>query len=308
MKNAIRILCLLLALLLAEYAVAENAEDTEPMAEQNLPEEWILKNRSDSWNRVVTIEGKNFVFYAQNSPEYSKIWVGDGFQTNVGEGACASHALANTIVNSVPYENLPKIQDLALYPITIDTHNILWNHGIREEDSFAITRNEDFFRYFSLAILNIKGGNNREYFGRSVDFANAGWFAEAAGLFGLTMQQTYDVWECVGAVENGAAMAIVCSGGTDSIIANRFGHFFTMAYATEDRVYFLDSLVRDSFPLDTGGIIHFQEPGVLWVERQNVDKLSLYGTKYIVWPAETRTEYTPELYDEIIALSNTPLE
>ena len=299
------LLCLLLALaLLPLCAVAEG----EVPEEENLSEEWLLKNRSESWNRVVTIEGRNFVFYAQNSPEYAKIWVGDGFMTNVGEGACASHALANVLVNSVAYEDLPKISELALYPITIDTHNILWNHGVREEDSFAITRPEDWFRYFSLAILNIKGGNNREAYGRSVDFATSGWFVQAASVFGLELKQTYDVYECVDAVEQDGAMVVVCSGGSDSIIANRFGHYIAMAYVTEDRVYFLDSLVREAFPLDTRGIIHIQEPGVLWVDRQNVDKLSLYGTKFIIYPAANRTEYTPESYDELIRLSNTPLE
>ena len=301
MKSVARILCLLFILLLASCAFAETPEG------EALSEEWILKGRTGSPNRVVTIEGRNFVFYAQNSPEYEKIWVGDGYKTNIGQGTCACHALANTLVNSVLYEDLPKIRELALYPITIDTRNVLWNHGIREENSFAITRSEDFFRYLSLAITNIKGGNNRQDHGRAVSPASAGWYTDMADLFGLTMTQTYDVWECVDAVEKGA-MVIVCTGGADSIIANRFGHFFTMAYATEDRVYFLDSVVRDRYPLDAEGLIHIQEPGVIWVDRQNAGKLSLYGTKYIFYPAENRTEYTPELYDEIIRLSNTPLE
>ena len=264
-------------------------------------EEALLKSCTDSYNRVVEIEDRSFVYYAQNSPEYAKIWIGDGYGKNVEGSTCSCHSLANAIINSIAYENLPLLRNMAKAPITIDTHNILRNRGMREELSFEISKDADLFRYLSLAIINIAGGNNRR---RHNEVASSWYFKEALETVGLKYDQTYDMEECAKAAEEYGALTICCTASKDSPIANKFGHYMLLVYATEDKVYFLDSIVRDEYKLDKKGYMHIVEPGVAWVNRSNLYDLCFFGTKYIVYPAENRTVYTQEMYDQLIRESN----
>lgn len=288
---------MLILLLLAAAATAESDS-------ANLSEERKLKSRSESYNRVVEIDGKTYVYYAQNSPEYGDIWIGDGYKYTVAQSTCACHALANCMVNSLNYETLPEIRQIATSPIRIDTRNILMGRGVKEEESFEICRNEDFFRYYPLVLINLSGGNNASY-GRYVQFASPSYFQSYLAKSGLTCEVvTKDLDRCMEAVEKEGAMVISCTAGSGSPIARQFGHYLTMAHVSGDQVWFLDSLARDTYPLDSGGIIHVQEPGVIWVAKEDVQKLSLLGSSYIVYPAENRTEYTPEMYAELIRKSN----
>lgn len=289
------ILFIIAAVLLLSAAACSYAEESAAT------EEMRLKSRTDSYNRVVEIEGHTYVYYAQNSPEYEKIWVSNNFAANVGESTCSNHALANAIVNSIAYESLPKIQAMAINPIRIDTRNILMNRGIKEEESFEIKENADFFRYLSLAIINIAGGNNRRHFNR---VSSSWYYKNALETVGLRYEQTYDIEECAKAAEENGALTICCTAGKGSPIANKFGHYMLLVYATEDKVYFLDSFVRDKYKLDKYGYMHIEEPGVVWAYRSDLPKLSFTGTKFIVYPAEDKTVYTEDMYAELIRESN----
>lgn len=286
---------LVTVLFIAINSIAEEAVSTEEIK---------LKSRTESFNRVVTIGDRNFVFYAQNSPEWDEIWVGKGRLATVGGNTCAAHSLANVLVNCAPYEKLPMVQELAPYPIKIDTNNISLWQGIKEENSFEIKENADFFRYLPLAILNVATGNNSSY-GSNTQFGTTNYYKLYFNKMGIEYKQTYDLKECIDEIINNHAMVIVCTGSKSSPIANKYGHYFVMAYATDDKVYFLDSIVRNEYKLDKKGYMHIDEPGVVWTERENVKNLCLFGTKFIIYPSEDATPYTQEKYESLINESNS---
>lgn len=300
MKRNLKLFAFILGVALLLSACAYASEETE-----ELSEEWKLKTRSESYNRVVTIGDKSFVYYAQNSPEYEKIWVGDGFLATVGDSCCACFSLANAVVNSSDYDALPLIRENALYPIKIDTHNILMGHGTNEDLSYEIDRTEDYFRYFPLALINNAGGNNKSYGNR---FASPGQFKKIFETLHLKYAQTSSLNECVEEIQNNGALVIVCSGSEASPLAPKFGHYLVMASVQGENVYFLDSVYREEYTLDKKGIIHVQEPGVIYVDKADLKRLCLFGTKYIVYPSELKTTYTQSDYDDIIKKSNTKME
>ncbi len=282
--------------------VLQTAENQEWTESGDLTEEWKLKSRNVSFNKVVTIKDKNFVLYAQNSPEYCDIQAGKSGSCTVGGSMCSAFALANVLINVVNYDDLEILKNIARSPIKIDTKSVMIGKGVREKDSFELTRNEDIFRYFPLALINIIGGNN---VGFGNGLGNTGSYKLFFQRMGIRFEKTKETKDCVEAVKNDGAMAVICTGSAASPIANQYGHYFVMAYVDGDRVYFLDSIMKNTYELDKYGIIYVQEPGVFWVDRENLKKLCLYGTKFIVYPNEDHTVYTQEDYDAYINLSNT---
>lgn len=264
-------------------------------------EEWKLKGRNASFNKVVEINGRHYVVYAQNSPEYSEIKAGENGSTNVGGSTCSSFALANVLINTVNYDDLKLVREIARSPIKIDTKSVLIGKGIKEADSFELSRDEDLFRYFPLALINVIGGNNVGY---GNGLGNTGSYKTFFKKMNIRFEKAKKLEGCVDAVENEGAMVVICTGSAASPIANQYGHFFVMASVKDNRVYFLDSMFRSIYKLDKDGIIFVQEPGVFWVDKENLGKLCIYGTSFIVYPNENRTEYTQKDYNELIEKSN----
>ena len=286
----------------AQQTAEENNNNIKIVDDETLSEEWKLKNRSASFNKVVTIKDKTFVLYGQNSPEYCDIGIADQ-KTTIGGSACSAFALANALINSLSYEDLPILRTIARYPISIDTKNVSYGKGYKESMSFELARDEDLFRYFPLAVINIISGNNVGY---GNGMGNTGTYRLFFKKLELETKKTQSLAECMEEVESKGAVAVVCTGSKESPIADKFGHYFVMAYVDGERVYFLDSYVRNTYKLDKNGYIYVQEPGVFWVDKDNLKKLCIYGTKFIVYPKENRTVYTQEDYNRIINLSNQP--
>ena len=281
---------------LAEVQVEDDPDETS--------EEWKLKRRNASYNKVVEINGRHFVVYAQNSPEYSKINAGENSSTNVGDSSCSCFALANVLINTVNYDDLKLVREIARSPIKIDTKSVLIGKGIKEALSFELNRDEDLFRYFPLALINVIGGNNTSY---GNGLGSTSTYKMFFKKMNIRFEKAKKLEGCVEAVENGA-MVIICTGSAASPIANQYGHYFVMCSVVDNRVYFLDSMFRSTYKLDKNGIIFVQEPGVFWVDKENLNKLCIYGTSFIVYPNEDRTEYTQKDYDTLINKSNTKIE
>ncbi len=284
------IISLLLSLMpasLAEFAVTD--------------EERALKSRTESYNGVVEIEGDTYMIYAQNSPEYGDIFIGGGYKTTVKDSACAACTLANILVNMVAFEDLPRIRDLSLFPIRIDTKNVSREQGYFERCSFEIKRNEDYFRYFPLCILNITSSNNKGIGNRH---NTAGYYRTFFECLGVENKITYDLEEALEEVSRNNAMVGLCVGGGKNPISRIHGHYLAIAKVKGDKVYFLDSIYTDVYEKDTKGVIHVQEPGVFWVYKDDLDSIGIHGALYIAYTKENRSIYTQEAYDRFIAESN----
>ena len=87
-------------------------------------EEEILKSR-ESWVKIVDVEGRSLLVYAQNSPEWADLYMTENIKTNrrFGEAGCAVTALANATVNLIPMERLKAITEIMQSPVAFDSVN-----------------------------------------------------------------------------------------------------------------------------------------------------------------------------------------
>lgn len=264
-------------------------------------QEELLKTDPDgSYTVVDEINGKNFLVYAQNSPDWGKMTAGKEANAPIRQALCAVFSLSNIIVNSVSYDNLDAMLPLMIRNPCFDTKTVAYNKGYNRKFKFVVDCQEDFLRYFPLCIANMISGNARFSTG---DLRSRGFYKRILTQYGLEFQETQSLNECIEFVRQGA-LASVCTGGGSSPIAPNFGHYFVMAAVDDEYVYFLDSMFRDNYKYDKKGIIEIYAPGVFRVTMENVDKLSISGTKIIVWTSENRTEYTSEMLEEAIRISN----
>ncbi len=290
---------LLLSMLLTAPAGGRPAR-AEYTDETGRTQEEVLKERAaeNSFTKTVSLLGRNYVVYAQNSPEWAMIRVDKG-KSNMRDSMCCAVVLANLLVNCVPYGELSRISSLAPRPIQLDTVNLCWRMGNKPEYKFTVTEEADFFRFYPLCVGNLMTGNNH----RKGDYFQTRFLYDAAlEACGLTFEKTKDLERCIDAVAQGA-VAAVCSGGRASPIAPEGGHYLVLAAADDEELYFLDSQFREAYKADVRRIIRVMEPGVFAVKREKLRYLMLTGENVIVHPREDCTEYTAERLAEIIAES-----
>ena len=101
-------------LLIFSCAAAETSSVTEEEA---------FRSRSATYNGIRSFCGKTYVYYAQNSPEWDKVGLGKG--NTVGGAMCATTALSNVIVNSVPCVMTPSGFPYIIFPGNVGNENSL---------------------------------------------------------------------------------------------------------------------------------------------------------------------------------------
>lgn len=288
------IACLLvLAVLTPVFGVA----DIDPAFIQ---EELLKTSPEVSYTAIHEINGKNYIVYAQNSPDWGKITAGVKGDAPIKTALCSVFSLSNIIVNCVPYKNLDAMLPLMIREPNFDTKTVAYNRGYNRKFKFVVNCLEDYLRYYPLCLANMISGNVRFSAG---DVRSRGYYEKLLTQYGLEYVETQDLEECIELVRQGA-MASVCTGGGGSPIAPNFGHYFVMASVDDEYVYFLDSVYRDKYKYDKKHVIEIVTPGVFRVTLENVTKLSISGSKFVVWPDENRTNYTDEMLEEAIRVSN----
>lgn len=289
-----RALCLLLAAVFAlmpTYGLAVIPSYSES-------EETVLKSR-ESFTSVAEVNGRNLIYFAQNSPEWDAMRI-DSTSKSFGKNYCSILALANALANCVPYEELLDIGSLARLPFRVDSTHADYEGGYEKSHKFIINRNCDILRFLPLVIASISTGNNHSRYNDTMIASHYLSFFEA---FGLDCSRTSSFDVCYDALRKGA-FVITCTGGSDSPIAPKYGHYFVLADIDDEYVYCLDSVYRDSYKDDKHHIIQLIQPGVFRFAIEDARKMNLYGTKYIVYPKGDCPCYSPELLEQIIEESN----
>lgn len=286
----IRTLALLLSLLMACPALGD----------EKISEEDALKSR-ESATRVVTILGRNYLYYAQNSPEWKNLVIDSDPESKhiFGDSACMIAALANCVANSINVWDMDRILYKTRYPVRIDTHSAVNGRGVGAALKFEITEISDVLRYFPLVIGNyIGGGNNRtgEHNRKSSAF-----YRNVLDMFQLDWEKNGDITDAMHALDAGK-MVIACSGGVRSVIAEG-GHYFVLVGRKDGYVYVMDSYLRDSFPMDGGHLIEMLEPGVWRFHEVDIYRIPIL-VRYIVTPNADRTIYTKAFLDDYLSRSN----
>ena len=286
------LLCVLMGLLPLLAAAEEEA----------LTQEQQLKSK-ETWTHSVQVLGRDYLLYAQNSPEWARMQTMVDDDLYFGDAACMVTSLANVLVNCVPYPDLPRILEVTKGPIRVDTRScVAGRPGVRQEERFEITQEADFLRYLPLVFDNYASGNNIHHI---TNPHLMGFFPKLLQLYDVVWEQKITMEDAITALEaDMGAMVIVSSGGQGSIMTTN-GHFFCAVGCRDRYMYFLDSYVRDKYPLDHNHIIEILEPGVIRVQYSNLRKLPIMY-KYLVYPDEFAYPYTQDRIDEIFWLSDHP--
>ena len=268
------VLMLLLLLPVVGGAVKPNYDESE---------ESILKSRS-SYTTTLSVNNRSLTYFAQNSPEWSDLRVSDESWRTMGESECSVLALANTLVNVLEPDQIPAILDLAKKPVMVDTKQAGYKGGYSKEYKFVIGTPDDIIRFLPLVIANITSGNNTFGFQDSFIVSSYKKFFKH---FDLEYSLTSESAVCYDALAKGA-MVIVCSGGSDSPIGPKFGHYFVLAGIDDEYVYCLDSIYRNKYPDDRKNVIELIQPGLFRYRIDNSRQMQMHGTKYIVYPARNK--------------------
>ena len=282
-----RFLLLLFIILLFSFVIAKAETEEE-----------ILKSR-ESWTKTVKVGNRSFLLFAQNSPEWSKLYMMENAKTNrrFGEAGCAVTAFANATVNALPLEQLHEITKIMQSPLAFDSVVLARYYG-RTEGRFLPKEDCDFVRYWPLILANLAEGNNLRKHHEAQGPSFYSWVLEH---FGLKYTATADTQEALDALKNGA-MVVSCSSGQSSPFS-KIGHFFTLCAIDNESIYILDSYFRDIYPKDKRRVLKILSPGFLRVSLDDIQFLGLQ-TKYIIWSTENATEYTPEKWSAILEESN----
>lgn len=268
------------------------------LAASAMTEQDLLCRRTSSFNGLRNICGRTVVYYAQNSPEWSKIGLAD--VGTVGDSMCAAAALSNVIANCVPYSDIGQIGTITRFPVRIDTHNIALNSGIAPKSRFVIQNLCDYFRFLPLCIGNYAAGNNKT---GSTEARCTGYYERILNAYGLDFSTSRDIDFCIECLEEGAYV-IACTGGSSSPIAPMGRHYFVLSAINSGYLYCMDSYCRDRYKYDRDHLIEIVEPGIIRVPVTRLKYLSLHGTMFIIWPDSPGT-YSEQLYNQIILESRS---
>ena len=187
-EKTARLFALLSALCLLFLAACAGAEEAERTRAQE--QEALLKS-AESYTKVVNILGKNYLYFAQNSPEWTQLFSQEGRKNNLrfGDSGCAIAAFANATVNVLPMERLSEIAGIMQSPVYVDTFCLARRYG-KDEDRFLIDSDADRLRFWPLVVANMAAGNNTFRFKTD---RSPGFYKTVLDHFGLRYLYTPDV-------------------------------------------------------------------------------------------------------------------
>ena len=285
----------LLSLMLALLSFPARA-DNAPASEEAI----IKESYRTAYDRLITVNGKTWVFYAQNNPVMGKAYSRYPDRLRVGDSSCAPTALANAIVNSVPYESIDTIAQLLRRPMRIDSGIVQQYREFATKPKFYPEATCDYFRLLPLVIINYAMKNNNSGI---TDYRSTQYYPYILDAYGIPYDRNEDVSVCLEEIRDNGAIVITCTGTRDSPISQTVGHFFLLLTVDDEYLYCMDSFVRDEYPLDQKHWIEILEPGLFRVKLEDAEKLCLTGSKFIIHPL-VQNQYTEETYRQIIEESD----
>lgn len=260
-----RLIIILLSCLLPFAVLAEQASQKET--------ERDFFDSKASYNRSIRLpNGKQLQFYAQNSPEWAKLYYTEkplGF-INFGDGGCVPTALANALINLVDVQELPRLRELSRHDYMLDSMAVNARLGKPFRSKFVLDGAEDYTRFLPLVLGQYFIGNNPF---RSNGFKSTSFYKDVMDKMNLHYEQLNSIHDADAVLARGGYV-ITSSGGWSSPISQG-GHYFLLVSKDSEYVYFLDSLVRQSYKKDFQKIIEIVEPGLVRVRIENIKKLKL---------------------------------
>lgn len=216
---------------------------------------WMLYGQNDpSWKRLI--------FEVPNSSRHRPF----------GDGGCGPTSIALAIANLVPKEELPKIRDYAENPLgyVFCTCCIGNSHCHKGHLPYQLQTPDDYLRYFPLAVADFAMGNNtlgvqgrHDSYGTNMSYLDA-----ICGIYGIQVQRVRSLEEALPALRNQNTMAVSCVTGSYTPFTQN-SHFLVLAHATDEYLYVLDPLRRETYERDRYGVVEVLTPGLVRVRIEN---------------------------------------
>lgn len=231
----------------------------------------------ESVSGYATAEGAGtWMVYGQNDPLWDRMIfevANSSRKRPFGDGGCGPTSIAMAIANLVPAEKLPKIRDYATHPLGyVFCTCCIGDHWCDQGHvPYQLKTPEEFLRYFPLAVADFAMGNNvfgvqgrRDSYGTNMSYLEA-----ICSVYGISMKGVRSLDEALPYLRRKDTMAIACVTGTSSPFTNN-SHFLVLAQVTDEYIYVLDPLRRESYAgLDDYGILELISPGLVRIRLED---------------------------------------
>lgn len=251
-----------------------------PMPPSDAPVVWLNHQGLDASKSVsgyATAEGVGtWMVYGQNDPLWDRMIfevAGSSRKRPFGDGGCGPTSIAMAIANLVPAEKLPLLNDYAAEPLGY----VFCPCGIDDRwcdvghVPYQLKTPEDFLRYFPLAVGSFAMGNNtfgvqgrRDSYG-----TNMSYLESICSVYGISVRSARSLEEALPYLRRKDTMAVCCVTGTYTPFT-RTSHFMVLAQVTDEHIYVLDPLRRDTYgEQDPRGIVEIITPGLVRVRLED---------------------------------------
>lgn len=237
----------------------------------------------------------SWMIYGQNDPRWNRLIFevpNSSRRRPFGDGGCGPTSIAMAIANLVPKEDLPKIREYALNPLgyvfcTCCIGNSWCDVG---HVPYQLNTPDEYLRYFPLAVADFAMGNNtlgvqgrRDSYGTNMSYLDA-----ICSIYGITVTRVRNLEEALPYLREGNNIAVCCTSGTYSPFTNS-SHFMVLARATDDYIYALDPLRRDSYETwDHYEVLELLTPGLVRVKLENAQVCHFNTINILSYQPETK--------------------
>ncbi len=265
-----------------------------PIPESDAPVIYLNQQGLDARDSVsgyATAEGVGtWMVYGQNDP----LWDRTIFEVSnssrrrpFGDGGCGPTSIAMAIANLVPAEKLPKLNDYASHPLgyTFCTCSIDDSFCDLGHVPYQLRTPEEFLRYFPLAVGSFAMGNNTfEVQGRRDSYGtNMSYLDAICSIYGISVKPVRTLEEALPYLRRKDTMAVCCVTGSYSPFTSS-SHFMVLAHVTNEHIYVLDPLRRETYgEKDPRGIVEIISPGLVRVRLEDAYMCHFTGINLLTY-------------------------
>ena len=265
-----------------------------PMPASDGPVIWLNQQGLDASKSVsgyATAEGAGtWMIYGQNDPLWDRMIfeiAGSSRHRPFGDGGCGPTSIAMAIANLVPPEKLPLLNSYATEPLGY----VFCPCGIDDRwcdlghVPYQLKTPEDFLRYFPLAVGSFAMGNNtfgvqgrRDSYG-----TNMSYLESICSVYGISVKSVRTLDEAIPYLRRKDTMAVCCVSGSHTPFT-RNSHFLVLARVTNEYIYVLDPLRRETYgEQDPSGIVEIIVPGLVRVKLENAAQCHFTGINLLTY-------------------------
>ena len=155
---------------------------------------------------------------------------------------------------------------------------------------YQLNTPDEYLRYFPLAVADFAMGNNtlgvqgrRDSYGTNMSYLDA-----ICSIYGITVTRGRNLEEALPYLRDSSNIAVCCTSGTYSPFTNS-SHFMVLARATDDYIYALDPLRRDSYDTwDHYEVLELLTPGLVRVKLENAQVCHFNTINILSYQPETK--------------------